>query len=365
MERWRVELRMYADDEGACARTHNVPLYLANALQRALHELPASIAFSFVDIWLDGDDSPYGAHVSPDMLAHRIGLLPLDATRVDALVPAHMCPCETHCSRCSVEAWLDETNTDARESRPVYASSLMLVPDAPTAHVAPDVLLTLLAPRATLRVSARAIRADGRLHARHAIAVNPHLLHVARVRINSSREAVAPLAVRARVAAACHEGVLSIEDAHLCVRDADACTQCGECARAGADLDCDEALAVAHAGAARARAAAERWHEAAIARGAPAAEIARLRAHLDKLDESAAAAAARIASGQHERHWAGLVVVEAQPVYDVCTESTGALPPAQILVRGADALLAGFTALARAAARLVAQQDAARATDAT
>ncbi|KAF1811207.1 DNA-directed RNA polymerase II 45 kDa polypeptide [Eremomyces bilateralis CBS 781.70] len=96
----------------------NVDLSLANSVRRVvLGEVP-TMAIDLVEVDLN-------TSVLPDeYIAHRLGLIPLNARNVDDVLYTRDCDCEQYCDQCSVTLSL-EAKCNREETMTVYARDLV------------------------------------------------------------------------------------------------------------------------------------------------------------------------------------------------------------------------------------------------
>lgn len=94
------------------------PLYMANALRRAMIAEVPTLAFDFVEI----QENTSVLH--DEFIAHRLGLIPLVSDNADQFAYSRDCDCDSFCPKCSVKFTLDFTNTDKFEPKMVTSLHL-------------------------------------------------------------------------------------------------------------------------------------------------------------------------------------------------------------------------------------------------
>lgn len=111
----------------------NVDLAFANSLRRTMLAEVPTMAIDLVEV-------ESNTSVLPDeLLAHRLGLVPLSAKNVDDVLYTRECECEQYCGNCSVTLTLQARCT-SDEIMTVYARDLVVSSDRPNEHVGNPVI---------------------------------------------------------------------------------------------------------------------------------------------------------------------------------------------------------------------------------
>jgi DNA-directed RNA polymerase II subunit RPB3 len=114
----KVTIRKVAKDEVDFVM-QDVDLALANSVRRVMiGEIP-TIAIDLVEIDINT------SVLADEFIAHRLGLIPLDSTKVDELEYTRDCTCDQYCDKCSVELSL-EAKCTGDATMEVYTKDLVV-----------------------------------------------------------------------------------------------------------------------------------------------------------------------------------------------------------------------------------------------
>lgn len=196
-----------------------VDVAFANALRRTMiSEVPS---MTVDDLFIFDNSSV----VTDEVLAHRIGLVPLK-TDLDSYVLPGECECgsDLGCSLCRVVLTLDVRADDGNRT---VTSGDFVSEDPKAVPASPDIPLAKLVPGQAIRLEAYARLGTGRAHAKWQPVSMAVYQHVAEIEVDEER-----CTACAECAEACPVGLISLEGGKFNVVDINACTLCGECAKA-------------------------------------------------------------------------------------------------------------------------------------
>lgn len=112
---------------------NNVDLSTSNSLRRVMQSEIPIIAIDLVEV------EENTSVLADEFIAHRLGLIPLNATDVDSLLYTRECECEQYCEHCSVKLTLHARCT-SDEVMKVYARDLIPDPGRPNQYVGSPVI---------------------------------------------------------------------------------------------------------------------------------------------------------------------------------------------------------------------------------
>jgi len=207
------------DDEKIRFILDGVDVAFANALRRAMISDVPCMAID--DLFIFDNSSV----VHDEVLAHRIGLMPLK-TDLDNYVLPEECECQSElgCDKCRVVLTLDvETETGTRT---VVSGDFVSV-DPNVVPTSQDIPLTKLAPNQAVRIEAYARLGTGKIHAKWQPVSEAIYQHVAEIEIDDERCTACAECVKA-----CPSDVFEIEGGKLTIVDVNACILCGDCVKA-------------------------------------------------------------------------------------------------------------------------------------
>ena len=218
------------DDQSALFlrfRISQLPQALSNALRRVmLAEIP-TLAIDLVEI------SENSSPLFDEMIAHRIGLVPLLSSAADDFQYGRDCTCASSCPNCTVYYQLDVSATTG--GPPVGVNSRDLVPVTPNSPPAVDaeIPLTKISGNQSVRLTATGKKGVGKMHAKFMCA-NVAMWYRPVVTINRDVEMGVGVGVRQAIVKACPRAVFALDELdHLILDKLDQCIVCGECLKVG------------------------------------------------------------------------------------------------------------------------------------
>jgi DNA-directed RNA polymerase II subunit RPB3 len=217
-------------------RVKNIDSSLANGLRRTLLAEVPTLAIDSVTI-------VHNSSVLPDeMIAHRLGLVPLLSTSARDMNFLRDCPCNAQgCHLCSVEGSLNVTCPDSAHSLEVYSNDLFFKDpnDATNPHdsirpVSSDHrgvwLLTLGRTQAiNLRFVVR--KGIAKVHAKFMPTATVAMRFTPEILLNNDGLAKLPPPIRQQFAKQCPRDVFMYDDAkqQVSLKNPDDCIYCREC----------------------------------------------------------------------------------------------------------------------------------------
>lgn len=196
-----------------------VDVSFANALRRTMISDVPCMAID--DLFIFDNSSV----IHDEVLAHRIGLIPLQ-TDLDNYVLPGICECQSElgCENCRVVLTLEvDAETDTR----TVTSGDFVSVDPNVVPASKDIPLTKIAPGQTVRLEAYARLGTGKIHAKWQPVSEAIYQHIAEIEVDDER-----CNACAECLKVCPRDVFLIEEGKLIIVDVHACTLCGECVEA-------------------------------------------------------------------------------------------------------------------------------------
>jgi DNA-directed RNA polymerase II subunit RPB3 len=106
---------------------------MMNSLRRVMIAEIPTIAIDLVEI------EENTSVLADEMIAHRLGLIPLNAIDADSLLYQRDCECEQYCEQCSIKLTL-HVKCSADENMNVYARDLIVDPARPNQQIGSPVI---------------------------------------------------------------------------------------------------------------------------------------------------------------------------------------------------------------------------------
>jgi DNA-directed RNA polymerase subunit D len=197
----------------------DVDVAFANAFRRTvIADVPT---FTIDDLFIFDNSSV----VADEIMAHRIGLIPLK-TDLDSYVLPEDCECESElgCGLCRVVLTLD---VEAEGEIRTVTSGDFVSEDPKIVPVSPGIPITKLAPGQAVRLEAYARLGTGKTHAKWQPVSEAVYQNIGDLEINEKT-----CTACAKCVEACPTNVLEIEGGKLRVADIYACILCGDCVNA-------------------------------------------------------------------------------------------------------------------------------------
>ena len=207
------------DDEKIRFTLDGVDVAFANALRRTMISDVPCMAID--DLFIFDNSSV----VHDEVLAHRIGLIPLK-TDLDNYVLPGVCECQSElgCEKCRVVLTLE---VDAETGTRTVTSGDFDSVDPNVVPASTGIPLTKMAPGQTVRLEAYARLGTGKIHAKWQPVSEAIYQHVAEIEVDDER-----CDACAECLKACPRDVFLVEEGKLIIVDVHACTLCGECVKA-------------------------------------------------------------------------------------------------------------------------------------
>lgn len=207
------------DDEKIRFTLDGADVAFANALRRTMISDVPCMAID--DLFIFDNSSV----IHDEVLAHRIGLIPLK-TDLDNYVLPGICECQSElgCEKCRVVLTLEvDAETDTR----TVTSGDFVSVDPNVVPASMGIPLTKIAPGQTVRLEAYARLGTGKIHAKWQPVSEAIYQHIAEIEVDDER-----CNACAECLKACPRDVFLIEESKLIIVDIHACTLCGECVEA-------------------------------------------------------------------------------------------------------------------------------------
>lgn len=142
-----IELRSYP-------KPYDYPYQVANLIRRLPHSRVPSLAIDTVDIQINESS------LIDEILAQRLGQVPLSYPDLDLLIDVTQCQCSYGCSKCSREIYLDVQAT--RWTEPVTTNQLMC--EDSKLQPMPEIVLTYLPRGGRIRLTGMVRKSTGSDH---------------------------------------------------------------------------------------------------------------------------------------------------------------------------------------------------------
>ena len=207
------------DDEKIRFTLDGVDVAFANALRRTMISDVPCMAID--DLFIFDNSSV----VHDEVLAHRIGLIPLK-TDLDNYILPGVCECQSElgCEKCRVVLTLE---VDAETGTRTVTSGDFGSVDPNVVPASMGIPLTKIAPGQTVRLEAYARLGTGKIHAKWQPVSEAIYQHVAEIEVDDER-----CNACAECLKVCPRDVFLFEEGKLIIVDVHACTLCGECVKA-------------------------------------------------------------------------------------------------------------------------------------
>jgi len=188
---------------------------LANALRRAMMTEVPTMCIDDIEVF-ENSSSLYD-----EILAHRLGLIPLKTDLENYVLPEE-CRCEGRgCSSCSLTFILDREGPGTVHSGDLQSEDPRIFP------VSDDIPIVKLAEGERIRMQCTAVLGKGLVHAKWQPGVVSYkMVHQVEV----------PDGCDAAVVEKCTRGVFGLEDGRVAVKDTTRCNLCGICRKLCPDI---------------------------------------------------------------------------------------------------------------------------------
>lgn len=213
---------------------HNSDVTLANALRRImLSEIPC-LAIEIVTVL--ENDTP----LHDEYIAHRLGLLPIDSTRISEFEYRDKCSCSDKCSKCTVDYNLQVTCTEPFRT----VTHLDIIPDEydtplPLPRSGDGIPIVKIRRDQSIHLKLTATKGIGKLHAKWVVANVAYQIEPL-FKINSEMMGRTTQQDRATIASSCPRGILVSEDDNyggtIRVTNSLECIYCDSCINTCKDL---------------------------------------------------------------------------------------------------------------------------------
>jgi DNA-directed RNA polymerase II subunit RPB3 len=202
-----------------------LPQSVSNALRRVLLAEIPSLAIDIVE--LEQNSSP----LFDEFLAHRIGLIPIDSSKVNSFSFGRDCTCTSNCPNCTVYYSLDVNNTNSDE--PITVSHMDLIPmtgntPKPLSSLN-SIPITKLSKNQALKGTLLGKKGVPKMHAKYQV-VNVSMWYKPRVVIDRDIEHDLDIEFRSEFVKSCPRNVFELDDSdQIVVRRESDCILCDEC----------------------------------------------------------------------------------------------------------------------------------------
>lgn len=225
---------------------------MANSLRRVLIAEVPTIAIDMVEI------EENSSVLLDEMLAHRLGLLPLISQNVDRLKYQRECDCMDGCDQCQVEMTLDIRNTND-EPLLVTAADLVVGPNqlgvrpvlfdeaSVGSEVNREIVLVKLGKNQELKFQAKAKKGIGKEHSKWSPVAVATFQYEPSVRVNDAEMNRLDDAQKKAFVASCPTKVYGYDEhaRQVTIEDANKCMYCLECVRKAEELRLPQLVSIA------------------------------------------------------------------------------------------------------------------------
>jgi DNA-directed RNA polymerase II subunit RPB3 len=228
----KKEQQPHASGEILEFRVNNVESAFANALRRImLAEIPT---LAIEKVTVNSNTSCY----HDEMIAHRLGLVPLLSTQVDKYSFPHDCPCgglqtEPPCEHCQIQGRLRVRCDVSHTSVVVTSHDIAIDPASGVVPMSadPGIWLLTLGRGQEIDVTFRVMKGIAKMHAKYMAVGTVSMQYRMDIRLNDAGLAALPLPERTAWVRRCPAEVFAIDEVSKQVvveRPAD-CIYCREC----------------------------------------------------------------------------------------------------------------------------------------
>lgn len=214
---------------------YNTDISIANSLRRTLIADVPTVAIDIVEI------EENSSQLYDEMIAHRLGLIPLRSNKVDELKHTRDCSCSNGCDLCSIDFSLDVTNHND-DHLLVTAADLV----SPSSNFPPvlarsmeqdtinhEVVIVKLGKNQRLKFKARAVRGIGKEHSKFCPVAVATFQHDPNVKINDREMETLDEERKIEFVNSCPTKVYVYKEASRTVEieDMSKCMYCQECVK--------------------------------------------------------------------------------------------------------------------------------------
>eukprot|EP00382_Lankesteria_abbotti_P003314 CAMPEP_0113851604 /NCGR_PEP_ID=MMETSP0372-20130328/4776_1 /TAXON_ID=340204 /ORGANISM="Lankesteria abbotti" /LENGTH=293 /DNA_ID=CAMNT_0000822519 /DNA_START=19 /DNA_END=900 /DNA_ORIENTATION=- /assembly_acc=CAM_ASM_000359 len=198
-----------------------------------------------------------------EIVAHRLGLLPIDSTKVDSFKYRQECSCIDKCPKCCVEYHLDiACNSDSRAGLTVthhdligrHSDQPMPIPrpETDTDTLQNGIVITKLKKNQNLKCQIVGQKGLGKLHAKFIPVAKATWQYEADIILDQRRMAAVSAETKQMIYASCPKSVFAYDDdpytgqSELTVSDRMACVFCNECVNVAKDAGHKDFVRIKH-----------------------------------------------------------------------------------------------------------------------
>lgn len=225
----------------------NTDISVVNGLRRAILSDTPTMAIDFVEV----KENTSALH--DELIAHRLGLIPLLSTNVDSYNYPTECSCvSTECPQCSVTFSL-HVRAVSSETTIITSSDLMAPGEISVAPVPPTVgldeggiLIAKLQRNQELELIARAKKGVGKEHAKWSPACAVSYRHEPIIEFDKESIEAMNFDERQQVVQSCPTNVFKFDEVKgtIDIEDLYGCTFCGECIKKAASFGQPDAIKI-------------------------------------------------------------------------------------------------------------------------